>query len=331
MPTWTRAAATLTMTSPLGADVLIPTFLSAQEGISQTFFFDVHVVSQNGAIDPDSLLNQPACVALQADGAPIRYFHGIVQSLSSHGGVRGQSSDEYYVYHLVLVPRLWFLAQTMDCRVFQEQSTADILETLFSDAGLTDYSVIPSGATREYTVQFNETDLAFATRLMEEEGYYYFFEHTASAHTLIVANQNSAFQDIDGASLHLGGASDATCVTDWSRPVHTARGKMKLRDYDPANPDTLLEAEKPTTLTTGGSAQRDDFRWPAVTFDSGTVSDRSQWELEATEVRAQLFEGATRFGKLVPGGKFKIASRPASPYDDTYVVRACSHHATDAG
>jgi type VI secretion system secreted protein VgrG len=329
MPTWSRAAATLTMTSPLGADVLIPTVLSAQEGISQTFFFDVHVVSQNGAIDPDSLLNQPACVALQANGEPIRYFHGIVQSLSSHGGVRGQSSDEYYAYRLVLVPRLWFLSQTVDCRVFQQKSTADILKTLFGDAGLTDFSVIPSGATREYTVQFNESDLAFATRLMEEEGYYYFFEHTASAHKLIVANQNSAFQDIDGAALHLGGASDATYVTDWSRPVHTARGKMKLRDYDPANPDTLLEAEKPTTLTTGGSSQRDDFRWPAVTFDSGTVTNRSQWELEAAEVRAQLFEGATRFGKLVPGGKLKLASRPASPYDDTYVVRACTHHATD--
>ena len=89
MPTWSRAKASLTMTSPLAADVLIPTFLSAREIISQTYFFDVHVVSQNGAVDPDKLLNQPVCVTLQSAGTPVRYFHGIVQTVSSHGMTRG--------------------------------------------------------------------------------------------------------------------------------------------------------------------------------------------------------------------------------------------------
>lgn len=329
MTAWSRATASLTMTSPLGPDALIPTFLSAQEGISQTYFFDVHVVSQNGIIDPNKLLNQPVCVTLQSDGLPIRHFHGIVQSVSSHGSVRGQSNDEHYVYRLVLVPRLWFLSQTVDCRVYQQKSTADILKAIFADAGLTDVNVIPAGLPREYTVQFNESDLTFVTRLMEEEGYFYFFDHTSSAHKLIVANQTGAFQDIAGATMHLGGDSDATEITDWSQPVHTARGKMKLRDYDPEKPDTLLQAEKPTTLKTGGSAQREDFRWPANTFHSGTVADRSQWEMEAAEVQASLFEGGTRFGRLVAGSKFKITSRSPGPYDNTYVLRSISHHATD--
>jgi len=329
MAVWSRAKASMTMTSPLAADVLIPTFLSAQEGISQTYFFEVQVVSQAGPVDPNKLLNQPACVTLQTGGVPIRYFHGIVQSVSSHGSVRGQANDEHYIYRLVLVPRLWFLSQTVDCRVYQQLSAADILKQLFADAGLTDFNVIPSGAVREYTVQFNESDLAFATRLLEEEGYFYFFEHTATAHTLKIANQASAFQEIAGAAMHLGGDSDATFVTDWSRPTHTARGKMKLKDYDPENPDTLLQSEKPTTLKAGGSAQRDDFRWPANTFQSGTVTDRSQWEIEAAEAQASTCEGASRFGKLAPGGKFKLTSRPASPYDDTYVLRSLSHQASD--
>jgi type VI secretion system secreted protein VgrG len=330
MPTWTRAKASLTMTSPLAADVLIPTFLSAQEGISQTYFFDIHVVSQNGAIDPDKLLNQPACLTLQSGGAPIRYFHGIVQTVSSLGNIRGQASDAYYVYRLVLVPRLWFLSQTVDCRVFQQKTTVDILKQMFTDAGLTEVTLPPPGATREYTVQFNESDLTFATRLMEEEGYFYFFDHTAANHKLIIANQPSAFTEIAGApAMHLGGDGDATFVTDWSRPALTVRGKMTLKDYDPTKPDTVLKADKPTTLKTGGATQRDDFRWPANTFESGTVTNRAQWEMEAAEAHASLYEGASRFGKLVPGGKFKLSSRPASPYDNTYAVRSISHHATD--
>jgi len=329
MPAWSRAKTSLTMTSPLGADALIATFLSAQEGISQTFFYDVHVISQSGPVDPDKLLNNPACVTLQSNGMPLRHFHGIVQSVSSHGTVRGQENQEYNVYQLVLVPRLWFLSQTSDCRVYQAKTTAAILKDLFDDAGLTEHQIVPSGASREYTVQFNESDLAFATRLMEEEGWFYFFQHTAGSHKLIVANQASAFTDIAGATLQLHGGVDTTLITDWSRPVHTARGVMKLRDYDPTKPDTVLQAERPTTLKTGGHAQRDEFRWPANTFQSGTVSDRSQWEMEAAEAQASLFEGGGRFGLLVPGGKFKLASRPASPHDDSYVLRSVSHHATD--
>ncbi len=85
------------MTSPLGPDVLIPISLSAQEAISQPFQFDVHAVCQNGTIDPNALIDQTVCVTLQWIGTPLRYFHGIVQSVSSQGAVRGQSAaDTFY-------------------------------------------------------------------------------------------------------------------------------------------------------------------------------------------------------------------------------------------
>ena len=329
MATWSRAKATLTMTSPLGADVLIPTRLSGQEELSQTFAYEVEVVSQKGVIDPDKLLHQVCCVSLQSAGAPLRQFHGIVQRISSHGSIRGSANDEYHVYRLVLVPRLWFLSQTVDCRVFQELSVPDILGQLLKDAGITDFSLPEATAKRAYIVQFNESDLTFASRLMEEEGYFYFFEHSASAHRLIIANQGAAFKDIAGATLHLAGGGDSTAVTQWSRPARTARGKMKLKDYDPEKPDTVLQAEKNTTLKTGGKEQRDDFRWPANSFDSGMVADRSQWEMEAAEAQASQFEGGSRFGKLVAGGKFKLASRPASPHDATYVLSTVRHEASD--
>jgi type VI secretion system secreted protein VgrG len=331
MPDWSRANAMLAMTSPLGEDVLIPISLSAQEAISQPFQFEIQAVSQQGVVTPDDLLNQPVCVILQTDGEAVRYFHGIVRSVSDEGTVRAAgTTTAYELYRIVAVPRLWFLSQTTDCRVYQQMSADAILKAMFNDAGLTDMEVNPSGATRDYTVQFNESDLHFATRLMEEEGWYYFFTHEAGKHTLVVAASNASFTDISGATLHIsGGADDATALLDFHAPSQTVRGQMTLKDYDPDNADTLLQSQQPTTLKTGGAPARDDFRWPALSFDNGMIKSRATWDMEAAEAIASLFSGSTRYGGLVPGGKFTVASQPAAPQDGDYVVRGANHHATD--
>lgn len=331
MPEWSRDNAMLSMTSPAGEDALIPISLTAQEAISQPFQFEIQAVSQSGVVKPDDLLNQPVCVTLQQDGQPIRYFHGIVRSISDEGAVRGSgSTEDFEMYRIVAVPRLWFLSQTTDCRVYQQMSADAIIKAMFTDAGLTDMSFTPSGATREYTVQFNETDLHFATRLMEEEGWYYFFTHDSDKHSLVVASSNSSFTDISGATLHIsGGADDATSLIDFHGPAQTVRGKMTLMDYDPDNPDSQLQSEQPTTLSTGGASARDDFRWPALSFDNGMIKNRANWDMQAAEAIASLFGGSTRFGALIPGGKFKVESKPAAPQDGEYVVRGVNHHAVD--
>lgn len=332
MPTWTRTNALMSMTSALGADVLIPISLSAHEAISTPFQFNVEAVCQQGTVDPNSLLYQPACVTLQGNGNPIRYFHGIVQSVSAGAPIRGQSgADTYTIYNIVLVPKLWFMSQTVDCRVYETKSATDILNAMFGDVGLTDLTGPPSATSRQYTVQYNESDLHFATRLMEEEGWFYFFKHTASAHTLVIAKENSSFTAIPNATLGIGGSNADTNphIDEFHKNSATVFGKWSLRDYDPENPATLLKNDQPTTLATGGAAARDAFRWPALTFDNGTVTNRTTWEMQAAEASATLFEGTTHFGGMVAGGTFVVSSRPASPFDGTYAVRGTSHHARD--
>jgi type VI secretion system secreted protein VgrG len=331
MPAWTRDKALLRMTATgMGGDVLIPVTLSAQEGISQPFRFEVDAACQTGQFDPNSVLNKPACITLQADGSPVRYFHGIVQSVTAMGTVRGESDPhDNQLYHFSLAPRLAFLSHTVDCRVYQNQSAGDIITAVFNDAGLTDVNGPPSSSSREYTVQFNETDLHFVTRIMEEEGWYYFFKHRADGHTLVIANANIAFSEIPGATLHLdSGEADALLVTNFNRAASAVRGKMKFKDYDPENPDTLLQNEQPTTLATSGPDTRDVFRWPALTFDNGTLTNRTRWQMEAAEAMASLFDGATRFGGIVPGGQFSLSSRSGT-YNGTYVVRGVTHYAND--
>ena len=136
---------------PVGDDTLVPILLAAREGISQPFRFKVTAVCQSGRFDANRLLNQPACVTLQASGAPVRYFHGIVQSASADGSVRGVAgAADQETYNITMVPRLWFLGQTTDCRVWQKKSAGDILQAMFQDAGLSDISGLRSTTQREY-------------------------------------------------------------------------------------------------------------------------------------------------------------------------------------
>jgi len=164
---------------------------------------------------------------------------------------------------------------------------------------------------------------------MEEEGWFYFFKHERDKHTLVIASNNSAFDEIPDSKLHLeGGDSDGLQLTNFNHAATAVRGKTKLKDYDPEKPDTLLENEQPTTLTTSGKEARDIFHWPALTFDNATVTKRARWEMEAAEALASLFEATSRFGGIVVGGQFSLSSKTA-PVNGTYVVRSANHHATD--
>ena len=324
----------MTMTSPLGPDALIPYEFSAREGINEPFLFEIHAFSQKGIFDPDKLLYQTVCVKIQHQGGAgvVRYFNGIVQSVSAEGGLTEmRGGSDLHAYRISVVPKLWFLSQTVDCRVFQKKTTVAILTQMFGDMGVSDVTYPPAGAEREYTVQFNESDLHFATRLMEEEGYYYFFQHTDSTHKLIIANANTSFQDVpDAASMHFGGGdSQGGRIFDWDRTAATTRGKMTFKDYDPTKSATLLQNDQPTTLSTGGASSRDDFRWPAVSFDSGTITDRAKREMEAAEAAVSIYRGASKFAPLYAGGKFIIANKGSTTYNDTYVLHSVTHHATD--
>ncbi len=335
MPDWDRSKALITMsTTPLGTDALIPTSLLATETISNPFSFEVLAVSQSGVIDPTKVLNLAICITLQGADKPVRYFHGIAQDIRANGVVRGKTAaDVFQSYSLTLVPRLWFLHQTHDCRVYQNKTVKDILSAVFTDAGLTDVTFsVTVGAARPYTVQYNESDYNFAVRLMEEEGYFYYFEHTASKHTLIVADKNATFQDVPGATLHFAvQEDDLTGIVDWKAPDRTTAGSIAMGDYDPVNPGTKLYSKQSTVLKTGGGDQRDVYHWPALTDTGSVVEARAKFSIEAAEAAVSLYHGASNFGALAAGGKFTLTNSPAGADDGAFALRQVQHIVEDNG
>jgi type VI secretion system secreted protein VgrG len=329
MPTYDRSRSILQMTSPLAADVLIPTAISGYEAISQPFSYRVQIVSTQSDISSDQVLHLPGCVILRRDDDPARYFHGIFQEFAA----AGQARDGMYAYHAVLVPKFWFLSQTIDCRIFQKKTAVQILQQMLQDAGVTatDFRVYNNPPTREYTVQFNETDLQFATRLMEETGLYYFFEHSADQHTFVVADSNNAFQPIpDGTLRFNANIRGEDVLTAWHSPRATIHGQVTLKDYDPTQPSKMLEATDDGAQDIPGAKSRDVFLWPAATFDHGIVAGRSKFMMDAAMASDAVVSGAGAFRPLTAGATFTLeADADAGIQGASYAVRWMSFEAVD--
>src|SRR5207248_63572 len=118
-----------------------------------------------------------------------RYFNGIVRRFS-----QGPSTTAFASYRAEIVPWLWLLTQTADCRIFQKKSIPDIIQQVFKDLGFTDFKLDlrRKFEPREYCVQYRETDFNFVSRLMEQYGIFYYFEHASGKHTLVLGDSPSA-------------------------------------------------------------------------------------------------------------------------------------------
>ena len=330
MSGWDRSRALLRVSSDLGEGVLMATAFNAREEISQPFDFRVSLVSERHDIHPDAVLHHGMTVSVQHDGTPVRHFHGIVQSFSTDGKIDGR---DLTVYQARLVPRLWFLGQTADCRIFQNKSVTDIVRAVTQDANMPApaFRLQNPHKPREYITQFNETDLAFVARLLQEEGAFYFFEHKEGDHELVIADHNGAFRSLPGAPLRFDSAvDDDEVLTAWHRTQGTTHGRMRLIDYDPTSPKKRLDAQQQTILRAGGSNARDVFHWPALSHDPERVRTLARFRLESDEAAVALLRGEGRNRGLVPGTSFTLAEDPIDQArNKKLAVRSVSHEAWD--
>ncbi len=318
----------LTLQTALGADALEPVAFRTEESISAPYVVTVEATSEKASINPDDVLFQPACLTVTIGTAPPRIFQGLVHSFVA----AGQPVRDRYTYTLIFVPKLWFMQQTHDCRIFTGKTIADIVSLLCDEAGQTiKLNVSDDKPVKPYVTQFNETDFTFFSRLLEEAGYFYYFTFTASDHTLTVADQNQGFLASPKPSLtvsHEGGGIDV--LTAWQKVAATAIGSFHIRDYDLAQPDTPPDATETTKLTTPGVAARDVFEWPALALTQTDASARARIKMEAAEAAASLIEAQGEDPGSMPGSRFTIKQDPyTGAAGSEYIIRGVSSSGHD--
>ena len=165
----------LTITSRLGAKRLLLTALSGEEAVSKPFCFDVELLSHDDAIHPEDLVGTPVSLRVSPVAGAARLLHGIIRGFkSSTLNVRG-----FCLYRAQIVPWLWFLSRSVDCRIVQRKNVPDIVKAVFALHGFTDYEfrLAASYPVLDYCVQYRETALNFVSRLLETAGITYVFQH----------------------------------------------------------------------------------------------------------------------------------------------------------
>jgi type VI secretion system secreted protein VgrG len=186
----------LAVDSPLGKDVLLLDSFTGEEGVSQLFQFDVTMVADraNGNdadVDPKKLVGKWMTLSINLAGGDTRLINGIVRRF-----YRAGVSERFATFRAELVPTLWTLSLQSRCRIFQGKTLPEIIEKVLKDNNVTfKMNLIGKYTPVDYCVQYRETSLNFVCRLMEEAGIYYWFDHTDTEHTMILADAPSAHKD----------------------------------------------------------------------------------------------------------------------------------------
>ncbi|MBA6064554.1 type VI secretion system Vgr family protein [Pseudomonas mosselii] len=229
--------------SPLGPDKLILAEMGGSEELGRLFDFELQLTSDDPAIDLNQLLGKPMSLSVQQSVGSSRHFHGIVARCS-------QSVDQgqFASYRVTLRPWLWLLTRTSDCRIFQHLSAPQIIKQVFRDLGFSDFEDLLSRnyREREYCVQYRETSFDFVSRLMEEEGIYYFFRHEQERHVLVLADAYGAHQKAPGYETVPyyppdGQHRERDHINYWHLAQEVQPGSLELNDYDFQRPSARID------------------------------------------------------------------------------------------
>jgi type VI secretion system secreted protein VgrG len=314
-----------TVSTGAGKDVFRLRELWGEERLSGLFRFDVELDSDDDSVDFSKVVGKPGVVTVTFPGGGKRYFHGIVTRIR-----QGTTDPGVTRYVLELRPWTWLLTRSSGCQIFQDMSVPDILEQVFKDAGFSDFksSLKATYAKREYCVQYRETAFDFVSRLMEEEGIFYFFEHTDSAHTLVLADDASAHSDCPGLSevSYRGtstGAHDVDVVSSCDIEKNVTTAAYSLEDYSFETPSTDLEAK-------AGSGKLARYDYPGGYAKKADGEQVAKIRLGAHAADADLLSGESFCPSFCAGYTFTLQDHPRSDVNRAYALRSVEHHLSQA-
>ena len=326
---------TAVLTTPLGKDVLLFHRFDGEEGLGSLFEWRIEALSTEPNLDFNPALGRNACVTLKRYEDIERHFNGVLTHAAWSGRYQNAADDQQdlYIYSLVLRPWLWCLSQSADCRIFKQKSIPEILKTVFEERGFTDLrlSLTDNYPPLEYCVQYRESDLTYALRLMEEHGIYYYFEHSRDKHVLVLCDSPSSHQSIPNlpsVRYHPRGQDHmrtAEYVEHWRNIRNFRTGKVRLKDYDFKVPNKDLKAE---TQSSSSYAHSDLM---AYDYHTGRYEERSDGErfarirLQAAQAQDERREAAGDASSLYPGGLTTLKEHDTASENQNYLVLR-SHH-----
>ena len=321
-----------------GEDDLLIEEMAGHEAMSQLFEFRLRLLSERDDIDPRKIIAKPAILRIETwDSNHMggeRHWNGVVSRFQRTGRVPSADGEDLYSYECDIVPWFWFMTQHEDCRIFQNKTVREIVETIFDEFAYDDFrfELSEDHPSLEYCTQYHETSFDFISRLLEREGIHYYFRHNEEGgetrHILVFTDNNASNPALDPATIpfhHAGTAESFDAIRTLSLDQQMRTRKVTLRDWDYGK-KKLVQEDTPTVLEIGEDRDLERYRYPGGFVESNVGKYRSRVIMEAEEASHMRFRGDSQVRTLAPGHTFTLEDHPFDEFDIEYMVLSVWHH-----
>ena len=341
----------LAIATPLGKDFLLLQKLTGTERISKLYQFEVDLLHEEDdgerkstIVDPKSLIGQGVTVLISQLDGTIREITGIVNQFS-----QGSRNARFTFYSATIVPHIWILTQKFQSRIFQNISVPDILRKVFDGFEIT-WQIQGLANRRNYCTQYRESDFDFASRLMEEEGIYYYFEHKDGHHRMVVTNTPQSPTDCpskDKIQYFQNAAGDddlLSTIKHWQTNYRLQTGTVTFGDHHFQLPTQRLEEKQTTVFTVADNQKLELYDFPGGYARKYDGIDRSGGEqaselndvnddkartvktvIESLDGRYKVIYGEGDCPSMTAGYRFEFTGHPNAEENAKYLITEVVH------
>jgi type VI secretion system secreted protein VgrG len=290
--------------------------IEGEEEISCLFNYTIVLSANDNAITFQDIIGKQVTVTIETYNQSKRYINGVVTKFIQAG-----NDYKHTTYFMEIRPWFWELTLTSDSRIFQNKSTPDIIKAIFQELGYTDFSDKLTGSyeQRIYCVQYQETAFDFICRLMQEEGIFYFFEHSDSTHTLILADDNDTFTDCPGSSeikMKLNSVFDDEKIERLTYEEQLTTNQYSVDDFNFETPETDL-----MVTTSSGDKKYRRYEYPARFLVKDKGDPISKRRLESFERIKKHLTGNSYCRSFISGYKFTLSEHDRSDLNSSFVLQ----------
>ncbi|RAU39515.1 MULTISPECIES: type VI secretion system Vgr family protein [unclassified Pseudomonas] len=290
-------------------ELLVDTF-SGVEAVSELFSIDLQLLSHDAGIELKSLIGKPAQIQIELADGNIRYLDGCFSHFNSEGSDGGWAK-----YSATLKPWLWHLSRREDARIFQEKTVEDIIRAVLAEYGTlpsVEFRLLNPLKTHSYMTQYFETDLNFVMRLLEDDGLFFFFEHSAQGHRMVIGDDSrhlAALPEQPVIRYHSAAITEtADAITQWGAYRSFQPGSLSVQTFDYRQPGNLLPVSMKSINNQGDAPSYSvyDYTVPYSHADYAQGGALARRRVEAIEVQSKGFKGTGHCRSMRPGYTFEL-------------------------
>ncbi|WDE07787.1 type VI secretion system tip protein VgrG [Thalassomonas viridans] len=302
----TQSKRQFAINTPLGPDKLLLYKLKGVEALSVPFYYQLELFSEDNSINSDELLAKSLAVSVEVAGGAPRFINGYVTEF-----YQMEPYLDQFRYFAEIRPWFWLLTLSENCRIFQKQSYPEIVKTVFEELGFCDVEdrLTASYPAQEYVVQFNESDFNFVSRILAQEGIFYFFKHSDNSHILVLADDNTSLEKIGDihyrASEYRRQQRQSAFIEQWQQQKKVCSGGIRRTDYDYHSPAKNLEtlASAPALPSLSGFER---FRYPGKYQQRSLGDNYTRLLMEGENKRFETVSGFSNHRLLAAGSVFNL-------------------------